>query len=74
MSNQKPLGAERKAIYDYLESVGFTITSDIYTKLRSLLKAYANAKTQDLQDRINEINNRLQKYEDNPTASQKDSA
>lgn len=73
MSNQKPLGSERKAIYDYLESVGLTITSDTYTKLRSLLKAYANAKTADLQIRINEINNRLQKYENNPTAAQKDS-
>lgn len=49
----------RKKIYTYLESVGLTVTDSIHVTLRAMFKEMCNLKTEDLQRRLTEVNNRL---------------
>ena len=57
------VGLLRKPIYQYLESQGFEITDKRHTKLRTLLKEYANKRTEKLQIQLQLSNNKVNRYE-----------
>lgn len=52
-------GKERQEVYEYLQAEGFELTHERHKKLRALLKANANALSEELTTQVANLSSKL---------------